>query len=880
MAAILLVLLQIIVASGILYGYYHFFLRNKQFHQYNRFYLLAIVVISLLIPFLQIPIYFTSQETAPSMVMRTLETIYSSGGEGDGVIVNGTAQPSGSLDWQSFLYVGYVIVGMIFLIRMMASLAKIRSLVRENPVEKLDDIIFVKTEEPGTPFSFFRWLFWDNRIELQSSKGEQIFRHEIYHIQQRHSWDLVFMEIVTTICWVNPFFHLMKKELKTIHEFLADQFAVKETEKWNYAELLLMQALHTRQPLVNPFFHNQIKRRIAMITNPKRTSHRYLRKLLVLPVAAVVVTLFAFKYKHQEQPITIQLSDRQLTIVVDPGHGGMDPGTIEPGKKHSEADIALDISQAIRDLAPEYNVRVVLTRDADVLPGGAANKEDGLKMRLQIADQSKPDAYISIHVNSAGSGKFQDGNSGFEAFIAQRNAPINRELASSILQRLQPVYKTDQQIRLRKQESIYVLDENKFPSVMLQCGFINNEKDLAFILDRSNQLKIARGILEGVRAKFNIQKVNDEEVHFQELRLTDTVPAEKIVIGYPRKTLQLDSVKTVEGVRILSKSVKPLFMVDGKEVPASEVEKLDPNRIREVTIKKDAKAVEVYGYRAKEGVVEITTQNGEKLTGLVKELKGEPLAGLVKEVRIDEESPAPPLNEVVVVGYGTSAKRDLVYDDVENKPEFPGGASAWQKYLERNLNVNDVFKNGAPLGKYYVVVQFFVDKEGNIKDVKALTHIGYGMEDEAVRVIRNGPKWVPGTNKGQNVNAYRRQPIMFMLIPDKETLILEKSKPTVSESVTVTGKLRTNTENLPKIFPNPSNQDVNLEMTSENGGDAEIQVADQTGQVKLYKKVQLTKGKNNLKLNTGGLSNGTYIVTIFEEKDKNLHTYSYKLIKQ
>jgi hypothetical protein len=170
-------------------------------------------------------------------------------------------------------------------------------IARNNPVERLNDIYFVKTDEPGTPFSFFRWLFWNNKIELNSPKGEQIFRHEIFHIRQRHSLDMIFLELLTVVFWINPFFHLIKKEIKAIHEFLADKFAVNEEQKWDYAELLLMQVLNTRQHLVNPFFHNQIKRRIAMITSSSKSGHQYFRKLMVLPMAAIVALLFAFSYK-------------------------------------------------------------------------------------------------------------------------------------------------------------------------------------------------------------------------------------------------------------------------------------------------------------------------------------------------------------------------------------------------------------------------------------------------------------------------------------------------------------------------------------------------------------------------------------------------------
>src|SRR5262249_23987391 len=146
-------------------------------------------------------------------------------------------------------------------------------------------------------------------------------RHELFHIRQKHSYDILLMEVLTIFLWVNPFFHLIKKELKAIHEFLADEFAITENEKWQYAELLLMQALNTQIHLTNPFFHNQIKRRIAMITSSSKPGYQYLRKLLVLPIAAVIVALFAFKYKSKLNDPPAK-AEKPITIVIDAGHGG------------------------------------------------------------------------------------------------------------------------------------------------------------------------------------------------------------------------------------------------------------------------------------------------------------------------------------------------------------------------------------------------------------------------------------------------------------------------------------------------------------------------------------------------------------------------------
>ncbi len=296
MKSLLFYLLQVVIVSGILYAYYHVALRNKKFHQYNRFYILAAALASILIPFLNIPVYFTNGDSSSAW----LHSLQNLSGRQTVIITLEEGAAENAFNWQSLWYVLYTAIGLLGLARVLLSIRKLKKLMRVHPTEQLNGIRFINTAEPGTPFSFFRWLFWNNKIELDSQKGEQIFRHEVFHIQQKHSLDIIFMEIVTIVFWTNPVFHLMKKELKAIHEFLADRFATNETQKWEYAEMLLMQALNTQHQLVHPFFHNQIKRRIAMITNPHKTSHQYLRKMLVLPLAALLVTLFAFSYREKQ----------------------------------------------------------------------------------------------------------------------------------------------------------------------------------------------------------------------------------------------------------------------------------------------------------------------------------------------------------------------------------------------------------------------------------------------------------------------------------------------------------------------------------------------------------------------------------------------------
>ena len=99
----------------------------------------------------------------------------------------------------------------------------------------------------------------------------------------------------------------------------------------------------------------------------------------------------------------------------------------------------------------------------------------------------------------------------------------------------------------------------------------------------------------------------------------------------------------------------------------------------------------------------------------------------------------------------------------EQEASFPGDLAAWKKHLTRYINPNVSVKNKAPAGIYKVIVRFIVARDGTISDIMAETQHGYGMEAEAIKVIRKSPKWNPAVQYNKTVNAYRRQPITFVV---------------------------------------------------------------------------------------------------------------------
>jgi antitoxin component YwqK of YwqJK toxin-antitoxin module len=119
-------------------------------------------------------------------------------------------------------------------------------------------------------------------------------------------------------------------------------------------------------------------------------------------------------------------------------------------------------------------------------------------------------------------------------------------------------------------------------------------------------------------------------------------------------------------------------------------------------------------------------------------------------------------NGIIKIFNGDGIKIDSVFSREEIDASFPGGDSAWSKFLLKMLtdNINDLTSDGA---SGTCRVRFIIDKEGNLQDVKALTMIGSSLAEIAIRTIKKGPKWIPASQYGRPVNAYRELPITFTI---------------------------------------------------------------------------------------------------------------------
>jgi protein TonB len=177
------------------------------------------------------------------------------------------------------------------------------------------------------------------------------------------------------------------------------------------------------------------------------------------------------------------------------------------------------------------------------------------------------------------------------------------------------------------------------------------------------------------------------------------------------------------------------------EPPKIEMAKFTPPKIvKDEEVKEEEKPPEVE--KLEETKIGTINQEGEKDQGIVAPPVSDEGKGVIEAPKKDETD------------------YDKTFTKVEIESEYPGGASAWQRYLNKNLRYPQEAQDNEIQGT--VIIQFIVDKQGVVSDVEAISGPNE-LRDEAVRVIKKSGQWTPAVQNGRQVKSYKKQPIVFRL---------------------------------------------------------------------------------------------------------------------
>ncbi|MHA7058797.1 peptidylprolyl isomerase [Aquimarina sp. M1] len=273
---------------------YDLFHKKDTFFTVNRVYLLVTSFLSLTLPFIQVE---SIQKTIPDDYVIDLPTVFIGGSTAHNHIIKAVESASTQtpdINWWVVIYtIGVCIAVSMFIKKILI----IRSLNKNSIKDKINKYRVRTLVNSKDAFTFWNTIYIGNR--LSEKEKEQILIHEIVHLKQKHTVDLIWFEFIKILFWFNPMIYIYHSRIIALHEYISDASAIKLLGKQQYYEQLLNTNFETTNvKFTNNFFnHKLLKKRIFMLQKTKSKAKARLKYLAIVPLLAVMVTFTAFSQK-------------------------------------------------------------------------------------------------------------------------------------------------------------------------------------------------------------------------------------------------------------------------------------------------------------------------------------------------------------------------------------------------------------------------------------------------------------------------------------------------------------------------------------------------------------------------------------------------------
>jgi bla regulator protein BlaR1 len=361
-------LIKAVLCSGIFLLAYFLLLEKEKMHQFNRFYLLGSLVLSLGIPLIS---FETSAPVTESFrtIMQDPKRLY--------IAENTlTRQPvAEDFDFTKLWWAVYGLVALIFSFRLVRNLRSIFTKIPGNAVIPYQDSKIVLINEQLTPHSFLDYIFVHRQAYQEGSIEEEILLHELTHVRQKHSLDILFIEIIRVIFWFNPLFILYKKAMQLNHEFLADEAVVRtfnDTPAYQY--LLIDKASQLCSPvLTSQFNFLMTKKRLMMMTRTTHPVKAFFKQLAIVTVTGISVFLF---------------SNRIVTAQTPPKISSQKKATPSNAAGASE-----EVLKEYKDIVERYTIRTAKSIKYDI-PESVQPKLEKMYFSMSEEQQKKQKIYF------------------------------------------------------------------------------------------------------------------------------------------------------------------------------------------------------------------------------------------------------------------------------------------------------------------------------------------------------------------------------------------------------------------------------------------------------------------------------------------------------
>lgn len=288
-------LAKFILCSGLFYAAYSLLLEKERAHQFKRFYLLVSLGLSLTIPLLTF-------ENSSQVILKETESylnIYN-----DVPISVNTVEISKPQEvniYPNLIVVIYIGISIVLLLRFCLNFYKILSQTKGRTKTVYNGTTVILSENISTPYSFLNYIFL-NKTEFEHNQiAEGILLHEFTHVRQKHSLDVIFIELLQVFLWFNPMLYLYRKAIQTNHEYLADEHVIQSSKDIPAYQMLLLNHISTQcgLSLTSQFNYLTLKKRLIMMSKTNSIKVVLGKQLLLIPVLGIALFLFSTKTEAQ-----------------------------------------------------------------------------------------------------------------------------------------------------------------------------------------------------------------------------------------------------------------------------------------------------------------------------------------------------------------------------------------------------------------------------------------------------------------------------------------------------------------------------------------------------------------------------------------------------
>ncbi|MDM8255470.1 M56 family metallopeptidase [Phocaeicola barnesiae] len=631
MGTFLVYILKSSLCLALFYLFYRLLLSKETFHRFNRIALLGVMLISCLLPLVRITVDRATVVNTSVMLMEEDMLMYP-------WEMQVMVQEEAAFPWREWLVAVYLLGIFFFLLRNLWSLVRMLYLIRHSRCRQMENGICLVIHQAGfAPFSWMKYIVI-SQTDLDEN-GTDILIHEEAHIRNRHSLDLLLVELCVWLQWFNPAAWLLKQELQNVHEYEADEAVLRQgIDAKRYQMLLIKKAVGARlYSIANSFNHSSLKKRITMMIRKKSNPWARAKYLYVLPLAAVTVAAFARPEISEPLDEISSVKVNDLSAIT----GKNSPENLSVAAT-SAADVTLKMKVTDQSGSPIVGASVLIVNSTS----GTLTDLEG-NFTLKVGDDQRISvSYIgmkSVELSVKECLEKQikevrltsDADSGPQLTVVSQSSESASQKA--------PQHNTTSEPQ--NTEEVFMVVENmpEFPGGLNAC--------LKFLADHvaypkeAAEKKIQGRVIvqfvvmkDGSIANARVIRSVDPLLDAEALRVIGLMPkwkpgtqrgqAVNVKFTMPI-TFRLDKDSTDMQPALVGKVIEisgatkennqkafhfpdgketPLVVVDGEEISVSSLEKLSSDTFESINVFKGETAINRFGEKGKNGVLLITTK--------------------------------------------------------------------------------------------------------------------------------------------------------------------------------------------------------------------------------------------------------------------------------